>query len=81
MLFCAVSAGAADVENPECGSDHTMAGITPLGWFAIISLVSLIGSLFVAQVADARRNRALFNIANAMTLLGAVGLLLSWLLS
>jgi hypothetical protein len=58
-----------------------MAGITLLGWVAIVSLVSLIASLFVAQAADGERNRLLFNIANAMTLLGALGLLVSWLLS
>lgn len=58
-----------------------MAGITFLGWVAIVSVVSLIGSLFVAQAADGERNRPLFFLANAMTLLGALGLLLSWLLS
>ena len=57
-----------------------MSGITPLGWLAIASLVSLIASLFVAQAADGERNRVLFNLANVMTLFGFVGLLISWLL-
>ena len=55
-----------------------MDGITPLGWLAIVSLVSLIASLFVAQAGE--RNRALFNLANMMTLGGFAGLVISGLI-
>lgn len=57
-----------------------MAGITLIGWVAIISAISLLGSLFVAQAADGERNKPLFQLANAMTLLGVLGLVIAWLL-
>lgn len=58
-----------------------MAEISFLGWVAIVSAISLFASLFVAQAADGSRNKPLFALANAMTLLGALGLLVAWLLS
>ena len=53
-----------------------------IGWITLIGLVLMLASLFVAQAADGERNRTLFNIANAMTLLGFLGLaigFLSWM--
>jgi hypothetical protein len=53
-----------------------------IGWITVIGLVLMLASLFVAQAADGERNRTLFNIANAMTLLGFLGLaigFLSWM--
>lgn len=57
-----------------------MAEISLLGWVAIVSAISLVGSLFVAQAADGNRNKPLFQLANAMTLLGALGLVVSLLI-
>ncbi len=57
-----------------------MADISILGWVAIISAISFIASLFVAQAADGMRNKLLFDIANVLTLFGVLGLLVSWLI-
>lgn len=51
---------------------------TPIGWITLIGVVLLLLSLPLGQ----SQNRAMFNLANAMTLLGVVGLLIglaSWL--
>lgn len=53
-----------------------------IGWITLVGVVLMIASLFVAQAADSNRNKTLFNIANAMTLVGFVGLVigvLNWL--
>ena len=47
-----------------------------IGWISLIGAVLLFGSLFVAQAADSFRSKVLFNVANAMTLVGALGLLI-----
>lgn len=53
-----------------------------IGWITLVGVVLMVASLFVAQAADSNRNKTLFNIANAMTLVGFVGLVigvLNWL--
>ena len=51
-----------------------MPHFSPVGWITLIGVILLLLSLVVAQAADVRRNQVLFHIANAMTLLGALGL-------
>lgn len=53
-----------------------MPDLSILGWFVLVGLVLLVLSLFVAQAADRVRSQALFQTANAMTLLGALGVLI-----
>jgi hypothetical protein len=48
-----------------------------LGWMAVIGIVSMVVSLFVAQAADSSRNKALFNFANFLTLGGFVLLVIA----
>ncbi len=52
-----------------------------IGWITAGGAVLLFASLFVAQASDNLRNKALFDLANVMTLAGAAGLLVgavSW---
>jgi len=56
--------------------------MTIIGWITLAGVILMVLSLFVAQAADGMRNKVLFNIANVMTLLGAVGMLIglvSWM--
>lgn len=59
------------------------SGIIPMtliGWITLAGVILMVLSLFVAQAGE--RNKVLFNIANAMTLIGFLGLLIglfSWL--
>lgn len=69
------------MENPMRIWMKPMAEISILGWVGIISIISIIASLFVAQAADGERNKPLFLLANIMTGLGVLGLLVSWLAS
>lgn len=48
--------------------------LSPLGWIATISGILLFLSLFLGQ----SRNKAVFNLANAFTLIGALGLLITF---
>lgn len=53
-----------------------------IGWITLVGVVLMVASIFVAQAADGNRNKTLFNIANAMTLVGFLGLaigVLSWM--
>lgn len=53
-----------------------------IGWITLVGVVLMVASIFVAQAAEGNRNKTLFNIANAMTLVGFVGLVigvLNWL--
>lgn len=53
-----------------------MTGITPIGWITIIGVVLMLLSLLLGQ----SRNKAIFNLANIMTLLGALGIgVLYWI--
>jgi hypothetical protein len=54
--------------------NETMPHFSPVGWVTLIGIILLVLSLFVAQAADGERNKVLFHIANAMTLLGVLGL-------
>ena len=59
-----------------------MPDFSPIGWITLIGVILMVLSLFVAQAADGQRNKVLFNIANAMTLIGFLGLLagiMSWM--
>lgn len=54
--------------------------LSPIGWISLIGAILLFLSLPIGQ----SRNPALFNLANAMTLIGTAGLLIglaSWLFS
>lgn len=54
--------------------------MTLIGWITLAGVILMVLSLFVAQAGE--RNKVLFNIANAMTLIGFLGLLIglfSWL--
>jgi hypothetical protein len=56
--------------------------MTIIGWITVVGVVMMLVSLFVAQAADGMRNRALFNLANALTLIGFIGIaigVLNWL--
>lgn len=53
--------------------------LSPIGWITLIGAVLLLLSLPLGQ----SRNSAVFNLANAMTLIGTVGLLIglgAWLI-
>lgn len=47
-----------------------MSEITPVGWIAIAGIVLMLVSVFVGQ----SQNKAMFKLANIMTLLGALGI-------
>lgn len=50
-----------------------------IGWITLTGAILMLLSLFVAEASERMRNKALFDLANVLTLTGFIGLLIGLL--